>query len=179
MALTIEQNIELQKRQNNLLNVDAVKFYFDSLRPMLLDFNTTYHTDRELNRTIVEVMNKADSAACERRFNDLAESYENLMSCIQSKNYTISGPMRYGSDAEKKAVDDLINKINDFSLLLKYENEEPKPEHKIKDRINYKQPSNDGLMGYNLDDLSNRGPKPELQKERIPNPIREKEKYPY
>lgn len=176
MALNQDESKNIQREQNGLLNIDAVKYYFDNLRPALIDFNTNYHTDRELNRTIIEVMNRADSAAAEKRFRDLEESYENLFSGITDRNYMISGPMRYGSDTEKQAVASLIDKFNDFSMILKYEQPVAKEEHPIRERLNY-QPPNGGNMGYNLDDLSNRGPKP--NKDRLPNPTIVKEKYAY
>jgi hypothetical protein len=84
--------------------------------------------------------------------------------------------MRYGSDEEKKAVNSLIEKFNDFSVILKYEKEEDKEKPKLRDRLNY-QPPNGGIMGYNLDDLSNRGPRE--NRERIPNPVVLQDKYAY
>lgn len=176
MALTQEDNIQLQKQQNGVLNINAVKYYFDHLRPALQKFNKTYHTDRELNRTIVEVMNRADSAATEKRYHDLEESYANLVEGIQDKSYMTAGPMRYGSEEEKKAVVELIEKFSDLSVILKYEHEPVEEKHEIKERLNY-QPPNGGIEGYNLDDLSNRGPKP--NRERIPNQSVIKDKYAY
>lgn len=176
MALSQNESKNIQREQSGLLDINANKYYFETLRPALIEFNKTYHTDRELNRTIVEVMNKADSAAMDQRINDLAESYENLLSCVNSKNYMISGPMRYGTEAEKSAVKDLVDKFNDLTMILKYEKPSVKENQPIKERLNY-QPPNGGFMGYNLDDLSNRGPR--QNKERIPNPTVLKEKYPY
>ena len=176
MALTQEEAINLQKQQSGVLNIDAVKYYFEKLRPALMEFNKTYHTDRELNRTIVEVINRADSAAAEKRYIDLAESYTNLLSGVQDRSYMTAGPMRYGSEDEKKAVNALIDKFNDLSMILKYEKEPEPTEHKIRERLNYQSP-NGGNMGYNLDDLSNRGPKP--NKDRLPNKINEQPKYAY
>jgi hypothetical protein len=174
MALSNNDLQNIEREQSGLLDVNATDYYFKNLRPELMKFNTTYHTDRELNRTITEVINHADTAVVNKNFQMLEESYANLLSCVQSKNYMISGPMRYGSDEEKKAVNELVNKFNDLSMILKYEKQPEKEEHEIKDRLNY-QPPNGGNRGYNLDDLSNRGPKP--NKERIPNPINQKEKY--
>lgn len=176
MALTQEDNIQMQKQQNGLLNIDAVKYYFENLRPALEKFNKTYHTDRELNRTIVEVMNKADSAATEKRYHDLEDAYANLLSGVQDRSYMTAGPMRYGTEAEKQAVAELIEKFNDLSVILKYEHEPETEEHSVRERLNY-QPPNGGIEGYNLDDLSNRGPKE--NRERIPNPNVVKDKYSY
>lgn len=176
MALTQEDNIQMQKQQNGVLNINAVKYYFDHLRPALEEFNKKYHTDRELNRTIVEVMNRADSAATARRYRDLEESYANLIEGVQDQSYMTAGPMRYGSDEEKRAVQELIEKFSDLSVILKYEHEPDEEEHKVKERLNY-QPPNGGIGGYNLDDLSNRGPK--TNRERIPNPSVLKDKYAY
>lgn len=176
MALTQEDNVKMQKEQSGVMNIDAVKFYFDKLRPALEAFNKIYHTDRELNRTIVEVMNRADGAATAKRYHDLEESYANLLSCVQDRSYMTAGPMRYGTETEKKAVADLIEKFNDLSVILKYEKEPDEPAHKVRDRLNY-QPPNGGFGGYNLDDLSNRGPKE--NRERIPNPNVVKDKYAY
>ena len=158
------------------MNIDAIKYYFDNLRPALLEFNKTYHTDRELNRTIVEVMNRADSAAVAKHYRDLEESYENLLAGVNNRNYMITGPMRNGSDEEKKAVTALIEKFNDLSMILKYEKEPEEAEHEVRERLNY-QPPNGGYQGYNLDDTSNRGPK--QTRERIPNPVNEEPKYSY
>ena len=176
MALTQEDNIQIQKQQNGLLNIDAVKYYFENLRPALESFNKTYHTDRELNRTIVEVINKADSAATEKRYRDLEDAYANMLAGVRDKSYMTAGPMRYGSDAEKQAVIELIEKLSDLSVILKYEREPQKEEHNIRERLNY-QPPNGDIGGYNLDDLSNRGPKE--NRERIPNPSVLKDKYAY
>ena len=177
MALSQEEARKLNQQQNGLLDVNAKQYYFDKLRPILLEFNKTYHTDRELNRTITEVINKADSAAVAEQYGLLGESYSSLLSCVQSKGYMTVGPMRYGSDEEKKAVNTLIEKFNDLSMILKYEKEPEPVEHKVKDRLNY-QPPNGGNLGYNLDDISNRGPKPDYR-ERIPNETVIKEKYSY
>jgi hypothetical protein len=174
--LTQEDHIKLEQQQTGLLEIDANKFYFDKLRPFLQEFNKTYHTDRELNRTIVEVINKVDSALTDKRYRDVEDAYSSLLGGIQNRNYTISGPMRYGSDEEKKAVNSLIEKFNDFSVILKYEKEEDKEKPKLRDRLNY-QPPNGGIMGYNLDDLSNRGPRE--NRERIPNPVVLQDKYAY
>jgi len=176
MALTEELNRQYQQQQNGLLNITAQEYYFKTLRPALVEFNKTYHTDRELNRTIVEVINHADSAAANKDYINLSESYINLLSGVQAKSYMISGPLRYGSDEEKKAVTELIAKFNDLSMILKYEKPEEKKKPEIRERLNY-QPSNDGVGGYNLDDLSNRGPRE--NKERIPNQINEAPKYAY
>lgn len=176
MALTQEQVQNIKREQNGLLNVNAKDFYFDKVRPFLIEFNTTFHTDRELNRTVTEVINRADSAIMAKKYRLVEESYENLFSCINDPNYAISGPMRYGSDKEKEAVRDMIGFFNDLSMILKYE-QDPEPEkHPIRERLNY-QPPNGGNSGYNLDDLSNRGPKP--NKDRIPNPQNIKKKYAY
>lgn len=175
MALSspLDQQI-VQTQNSNLLEIGAVKYYFETLRPALVFFNQKYRTDRELNRTIVEVLNHADGAVYEKRFNDLEDACANLLAGINDKNYMTIGPMRYGSDEEKKAVQDLNEKFNDLSLIIKYEHapEQKKPE--IRERLNYR-PPNGGYPGINLDDLSNRGPKP--NKERIPN--RESPKFAY
>lgn len=176
MALTQEENIQMQKQQNGVLDIDANKYYFETLRPALYKFNRTYHTDRELNRTIVEVINKVDSAITRKDYIDVQDSYINLLSGVQDRSYFTAGPMRYGSDEEKKAVNDLITKFNDLSVILKYEQPPKKEEHKVKERLNY-QPPNGGNMGYNLDDLSNRGPK--TNRERIPNVNYPNDKYAY
>lgn len=178
MALTPNDVQELQKQQNSLLNIDAAKYYFENLRPALMKFNTTYHTDRELNRTIVEVINHADSAAASKRVSQLAESYENLIAGITDPTYMKVGPMRYGTEEEKKAVQELISKFNDLSMILKYEKDPEPAEHEIRERLNY-QPPNGGQQGYNLDDTSNRGPKPDKAKERIPNPNYPQQKHAY
>lgn len=177
MPLTQEDQT-LLNNPGNLLEIGAVKYYFDKLRPELVSFNKTYHTDRELNRTIVEVMNKMDSAATDKRFEDMKDSYSNLLSGVNNRTYFISGPMRYGSDMEKQAVTNLIDKFNDLSMILQYEKESEKVKPEIKERINYHEPDPNGnTNGYNLDDLSNRGPKE--NRERIPNPNVIKDKYAY
>lgn len=176
MALTQEDNINYQKQNNGLLDINAREYYFNKLKPALLNFNKTYHSDRELNRTIGEVINRADTAVVNGKYRDLEESYANLLSGVQDHSYFTAGPMRYGTDEEKQAVKDLISKFNDLSMILKYEQDEIPEEHLIRERLNY-QPPNGGNMGYNLDDISNRGPRP--NKERIPNSAVVEEKYSY
>jgi len=176
MALTQQDNIDIQRQQNSVLNINAVTYYFEKLRPALMDFNKTYHTDRELNRTIIEVMNRADSAAARNQYSLLAESYVNLLSNIQDRSYFTQESIRFAPEEEKEAIKDLIVKFNDLSMILKYEKEEEPEEPKIRERLNYN-PPNGGYQGYNLDDISNRGPKP--NKERIPNPVNEDVKYAY
>jgi hypothetical protein len=176
MPMTSEDHEKSQKELNNVLNISADKYYFDKVRVKLIEFNKTYHTDRELNRTITEVINRADSAAVAKNYTDLEESYQNMFSCITSKGYDTIGPMRYGSEKEKDAVKEIISMINDLTMILRYEKEPEKEEHKIRERLNYREP-NGNNPGYNLDDLSNRGPKP--NKERIPNSLNEEPKYAY
>ncbi len=176
MPIANEDQEKVQREMNNVLNISADKYYFEKLRVKLLEFNKQYHTDRELNRTILEVINKADSAAASKRFEDLEDSYQNMFSCISAKGYDTVGPMRYGSKEEKDAVKEIISMINDLTMILRYE-KDPEPEvHKIKDRLNYREP-NGNIPGINLDDLSNRGPKP--NRDRLPNSLNEETKYAY
>ena len=177
MALTQEDQYTLNNN-GSLLEIGAEDFYFKKLRPDLIKFNETYHTDRELNRTIGEVINKVDSAIIDKRFSDVSEAYSNLLEGINDKNYTISGPMRYGTEEEKQAIRDINGKFSDFSMILEYEKEPEKVKPPIRERLNYREPDPNGNSnGYNLDDLSNRGPKE--NKERIPNPSVLEKKYAY
>ena len=169
MALDQQQ---YRRAQGGLLDVTAKDYYYKTLRPFLLEFNKNYHTDRELNRTIVEVMNHADTAASHEKYEDLLDSYSNMFKMITDKYYFV-GPMKNGTEIEKTAVSELIQKLSDLTTILRYEKEPEVKNHEKKERLNYREPQltpNGVIPGYNLDDTSNRGPKGPL-KERIPTPI--------
>lgn len=159
-----------QMSSSSPLELKAYDYWFDNLRPVLKNFNLNYHTDRELNRTIVEIINHMDSIIAANKYSQIPDIYAPLLEEVNDRYYFTEGPIKNGSDEEKNKVKELIEKFNDFSLILQYE-KDPESEKKEFQRLNY-----DEDRHINLDDISNRGPKE--NKPRIPNGI-PKQKYNY
>lgn len=175
MALTQED--QKTASLGSRLEIGANEYWFDKLRPVLIDFNSKFHTDLELNRTIHETINHCDGMVAREKWSKVPDTYDSLLAVIRQPQYTISGPLRYGSDEEKKALTDIIDKFNNFSMILKYEPADKKPKKaENRERLNYKPPYG-GQQGYNLDDTSNLGPRPPKADDRIPNPVIPEPKY--
>lgn len=171
---------------NNLLEVTANDYWFKTLRPLLDDFNGNYHTDIDFNKTISEVINHCSAYIANEQYSEARSYYQPMMNVITSPDY-LKKKMLYASQEEKEAVVEIINKFQDFELILQYEKDKTKEKPENKERLSYSPPDPSGdKMGYNTDDLSNRlykqlrdtvtnEPKqPEGTKQRIPNKLYDK-----
>lgn len=165
MAITEAQLNERERESKNLLEVDTHVYYFNKLRPLMVDIMIHCKTDLELLRTIDKAMNAADSLCIRKEYKELGEALVVLNTGITDKNY-FNGIMSKAPEKEKEMVRDLIQKIQDLQLIIKCEPEVPKEDKKQKDRLDYNSPNgeNNAYYTHNMAILT----KP-VEQTRIPN----------
>lgn len=150
MAITENDYENLQKQQKGLLDIDTQGFYFDNIRPFMKDMLLTCKTDKELLRTIEKVINASDSFCNDKNYEALNESFDILDTAITDANY-FNGVMKKAPEEEKNKVRKLIDKIADLRMIIKCEQPVVPEEPKIRNRLNYKEPTNLSPNGENED----------------------------
>lgn len=164
--ITVRPDDLLEKSKDEVLEIGAQKFYFDKLRPYMQDMLLTCKTDGELVRTLEKVINASDSFCQAHQYSELADTYTVLLKGITDRSYFVTGPIRKATEEEKNKVRELIKKINDLLLIIRYEKPVPKKEKVIKERIGYISPNGENMdyAEHNMEMLNEAKPK-----ERIPN----------
>lgn len=165
MAMTGENYDLTDKNQKNLLEIGAEQFYFDKLRPYMVDMQLKCKTDEILNRSIDKVINSCDSLCINKNYNDMLDVLDIIMIPIMDKNYFEIGAMKRATENEKNIIRELITKIQDLKLILKYEEVPSKEEKQPKERLDYSpNGENQSFSTHNMKELSKPNPK-----RRIPN----------
>ena len=156
----------LEKTKDDVLDIGAQKFYFEKLRPYMQDMLLTCRTDGELIRTLEKVINASDSFCQAENYTELADTYTVLLKGITDKTYFVTGPIRKATEEEKNKVRELITKVNDLLLILRYEKPAVAKEKSVKERIGYNSPNgeNEDYAKRNIKTLTEANPK-----DRIPN----------
>lgn len=156
--------------EKSLLDISAEEFWYKTLVPAINDFNTNYHSDINLNKTLKGIVNKGSSFIVREKYLDLQELFDPLFFVIESSNFGKVGDFKNAEKDEREALVELVNKINDLKLILEYEKPHEKEAPEIRERLNY-EPPNGVVAGHNTDDLSNRlyYQKELKPKQRIPN----------
>ena len=162
MALTAAEQAQIeaynqksQKKDRGVLEVTAMDYYFEKLRPDIEDFNKNYHTDLELNKALLEVINHADSLIAVNRYLDFMEEFDRMLSVVNGKNY-LKQHMADATSEEKEALSEIKQKIENIRLIIMSDNNPVEEEEKPKrERLNYQEPNGE-IRGHNKDDLSNR-----------------------
>lgn len=166
MAITQQQQNEVQKEQKGLLEINTKDFYFNKMRPFLNDILLKCKTDGELIRTIEKVINAADSFCIKEDYENFIASFDTLEIGITDRNY-FNGVMKKAPEEERQMVRDLIEKIKDLRMIVKCEKPSEPKVKKTKDRLNY-DPSpigeNKDFGKHNMQKLNKPNPT-----ERIPN----------
>ena len=164
--LAVRPDDALEKTKSDVLEIGAQKFYFTNLRPYMQDMLLTCRTDGELIRTLEKVINASDSFCQAEQYEELADTYSVLLKGITDRSYFVTGPIRKATEEEKNKVRDLITKVNDLLLILKYEKSAPKKEKVVRERLGYLSPNGENMdfATRNMTTLTATNPK-----ERIPN----------
>ena len=164
--ITVKPEELLEKSKDDVFDVGAQKFYFEKLRPYMQDMLLTCRTDGELIRTIEKVINASDSFCQAEQYEELSDTYSVLLKGITDRAYFSTRPMRKAPEQEKEKVRELIAKVNDLLLILKYEKSAPPKEKYFKERVGYLSPNgeNEDFVHRNMKTLNEAKPK-----ERIPN----------
>lgn len=159
-----------EKERKGYLEISAKDFYFNQVRPHMIEMTLKCRTDKELLRTIDKVINATDSFIMRNDWVNVTESFEILHTGITDANY-FNGVMKKAPESEREMVRILISKINDLQMLIKCEKIEPvQEEPKVRDRLGYSKAENspigenEDFAVHNIAKLYE--PKP---KERIPN----------
>lgn len=168
MAMT--ESTYAATKKENLLEISAADFYFDTMRPYLQEMLLKCRTDGELGRTIEKVINSADSFCARKDFNMLAQSFDTLEIGITDKNY-FNGVMKKAPEEERQMVRSLIEKISDLRMIIQCEEPQTPNEPPKRERIGYRESSasspngeNEDYSTHNMNNLNQ--PKPGR---RIPN----------
>ena len=163
------ENIERSKV--GYLEITASSYYFDTLRPFMSDMLLKCKSDEELIRTIEKTINTVDSACMSNDWALIDEIITYLNKPISDNSYFNSPRIKRATEEERSLIRELITKINEFKLILKYEKPSSVDNNKIKNRINYnpgneKSPNgeNKDFSTHNMKELNKPNPK-----ERIPN----------
>ena len=119
MAITEDDYENLQRQQKGLLDIDTQEFYFGNIRPFMQDMLLTCKTDKELLRTIEKVINAGDSFCNDKNYEALNESFDVLDTAITDANY-FNGVMKKAPEEEKNKVRELIDKIADLRMIIKW-----------------------------------------------------------
>lgn len=156
----------LEKSKDDVLQIGAHKFYFEKLRPYMQDMLLTCKTDGELIRTLEKVVNASDSFCQAEDWVNLADTYTVLLRGITDRAYFSTGPIRKAPEEEKNKVRELITKVNDLLLILKYEKPTEAKPKAVRERIGYISPNGENMdfAKRNMKTLNEAKPK-----ERIPN----------
>lgn len=148
MAMT-EATYAASKKEN-LLEISAADFYFETMRPYLQEMLLKCRTDGELIRTIEKVVNAADSFCARKDFSMLAQSFDTLETGITDKAY-FNGVMKKAPEEERQMVRNLIEKISDLRMIIQCEQPSEDDEPKKRERIGYKVPTASSPIGENED----------------------------
>lgn len=169
MALNQEQQSEVK----GLMEINAKDFYWDKLRPAFIEYNRTYNSDPELNKTIDKAINMADSASEAQKYDEVVEAMQTLMVVVGDKGY-MNRHMKTATDEEKQAISDMLHKIDDIIMIIQNEPAVKKEEPEIRERLNYTPNEDDVYNGrnndfrtHNMDSLNEPNPaKPELNMDK-------------
>lgn len=140
------------QQNNGLLNVSALKYYNDTLRPACEKAMIECKTDPEIERSLRKIENSLDSMLVRNQYKEALDVTLPFFKVITTDKYYVDGSIKKASETEKEQVKGLVKIFNDFRLILKVD-EENKPEapaDKIRDRVGYVA-SNDASKGYNSD----------------------------
>lgn len=170
MAITESDYGDLQKQQKGLLDIDTQGYYFNNIRPFMQNMLLTCKTDGELLRTIEKVINAGDSFCNDKNYEALNESFDVLNTAITDTSY-FNGVMKKAPEEEKNKVRELIEKISDLRMIIKCEQPVVPEEKKIRERLNYREPTtlspngeNEDFSTHNMHKLNT-----PIPKNRIPN----------
>ena len=196
MALTAAEraqvemyNQSIEKEDRGILDITAYDYYFDKIRPEIVDFNKNYHSDLELNTCFLEIMNHADGFMAKKRYTEFLEAFSPMIITTEAKDY-YKKHMSDATDEEKKALENIKEKYENIRLIIMSDTKperiltpekdmerrrEANKKREEEQRLNYQPPNGDN-QGYNKDILSNRhyNRKPKTSEElaeekRIPN----------
>lgn len=146
----------------NPLNIMPEDFYFDTLRKDFIEVLSKVKFDKILLSTVEEVMNKADGASVNRRYNSLEEYLQPLaIALLSSSTYQKSDDFIRADEEEKAIVRKLAKDVQDLLTIIKCTKEPEKTEEKFnRERLNY-----DSVKKENI----TLEPNEVNKKERIPN----------
>lgn len=157
MAMTAVHQQEINKPQvpvqgSSILNVSAVKYYQDTLRPACEKAMVECKTDPELERSLRKIENSLDSQLSRQQYTEALDVTLPLFKVITSDSYYITGGLKRASEAEKEKVRELVKLFNDFRLILKVDadNKKEEPAAEPRKRVGYEE-SNDSRPGHNTD----------------------------
>lgn len=165
MAISEQTYVDAERGRRGILDIDTETYYFDKLRPYIMEMMLTCKTDQELYRTLDKVVNAVDSLCARKQYKRIIDELEVLNVAINDRNY-FNGPMKRAPESEKEMVRQLISKISDFMMIIKCEPDDVVVEPKPKERLDYHSPSGENMTyaTHNMKNLS----KP-VEKMRIPN----------
>ncbi len=137
-------------KKDNILDISAEEYYFNTLRPYLQSMLLKCRTDGELIRTIDKVINAADSFCVRKKYALMAESFDVLETGITDKSY-FNGVMKKAPEEEKEMVRNLVGKISDLRMIIQCEEPTEEEPPSFKERINYEPPTALSPNGENKD----------------------------
>lgn len=138
------------------LEINANDYWFKKLRPYMGMILGKCKTDRELIRSVEKCINAIDDKCNIKKYSEIIGDEKSpgvmmpLFKVISNDIYYSSSALKYASEEEKQLIRDLRQQIEDFSLILKFEEDNNNSNQKIKERINYSSPNGD-KSGFNLD----------------------------
>lgn len=155
VAIHPDTALEQQAQTKAPLEIGASDYWFQTLRPYMENMLMTCRTDEELIRTIEKDINTIDSVIVREEYPRIIGEKNDpgvlvpLMNVLSSPQYYTTGPLRHSTEKEKEVVRGLIEKVNDFALILQFEKVPEKQESKTRERLGYS-PTGDG-NGFNSD----------------------------
>ena len=159
-----------EKNNNSNLDISVDDYYFGKLRPFMKEMLMKCKTDGELQRTIEKVINSADGFCNNNQLEELDGTFNVLDEAISDPSY-FDGVMKKAPETEKEMVRELISKISDLRMIIKYEDPVKPKEVKVRERLGYSNPTGNSPNGENEDFLTHNMEtlnKP-VPKKRIPN----------
>ena len=151
-----------------VLTVNASTYYFDTLRPYIQKVIGTCRTDLELCRTLDKIINKVDSSSIRKEYDEIQDAFISINKVITDSHY-FDTSMKSAPETEKEMIRGLIQKINDYLLIVKCEPKQEVKKPEQCNRIDYNKPENGvgenaSYATHNMQALNQPNPK-----KRLPN----------
>lgn len=133
-----------------IMDISPEKYYFDELRPCMVNVAKNVKYDNVFTSAIELAMNHADGHAAKKQYSLLNEDLNPLSYVLldSKSQYRKEKPYVSASDEEKAIVDELGDKISQLCMIIKYSKEPEESDIKEpRKRIGYDNNKKENAIG--------------------------------
>ena len=148
----------------NPLDIMPEDFYFDKVRPEMVEILSTIKFDPILLQTVEEVMNKADGSATKKDYATLQENFNPLSIVLlgNKSTYTKTDSFIRAEEEEKQLVKQFAKNIQELLTIITCTPKEKKEEkYEVRERLGYDEKAKENVIVENYDE--------DNQRMRLPN----------